>query len=249
MTPRPIALYAVVALLVASCGSDDAAAPLTSGAASTPVPSLPAPQPTSPTTVSPTNPSSTLAPSTTAAEVVTLQQIVQPYEQLGSTGSGFTEYAIETCYTRPTNDQPPFETPFASDPVQLDTEVQRGDVFLCTIRTEPPADVGDLGLIVLNDTGTTAAWGGSDYPDMPFVAAPGQLCREFLADPWLDGWLTDPDYIALGKPNDAYTLVLAYWFLEGQPARMDVDDNGIPCEQLFEPEVVEQVWAGDPRPQ
>jgi len=83
---------------------------------------------------------------------------------LGSEGSSFTEYAIETCYGRPAGAQPPFESPFASDPVPLDTTVGRGDVFLCTIRTEPPADVGDLGLIILDNLGTTAAWGGSDYP-------------------------------------------------------------------------------------
>lgn len=122
-------------------------------------------------------------------------------------------------------------------------------MFICTIRTEPPADVGHLGLVVLDDTGTTAAWGGSDYPEMPFLAAPGQLCREFLADPWLAGWLTEPDYIAIGMLDHAYTLVLAYWFLEGQPTRMDVDDNGIPCELLVDPEVIARVWAGgSPRP-
>ena len=186
----------------------------------------------------------TATPATDPLPAVPLQQIVQPYETWGLEG-GFTEYAIETCYTRPKDEQPPFETPFVSDPVPLDTTVQRGDVFLCTIRTEPPADVGHLGLIILDDFGTTAAWGGSDYPEMPFLAAPGLLCREFLADPWLEGWMTDPSSVAIGKPIAAYTLVLAYWFLEGQPDRMDVDGNGIPCELLFDPVLVAQVWAGE----
>ena len=243
MKTRTISQCAVAALLVASCGSDDTAAPTTSRAAPAPVESLPAPQSTPPTTASPTNPSPT--PTSTSTEVITLQQIVQPYEQQGATGGNFTDYTIETCYTRSESDQPPFETPFASDPVPLDTTIRRGDVFICTIRTEPPADAGHLGLIVLDDTGTTAAWGGSDYPEMPFLAAPGQLCREFLADPWLAGWLTEPDYIAIGLPDHAYTLVLAYWFLEGQPTRMDVDDNGTPCELLVDPEVIARVWAGD----
>lgn len=249
-TARAITLGAAALLLLASCGSDDDAAPATSAprAASAPVESVPVPRPSPETSAEPTSPPSAPAATARPPQVITLRQIVQQYEQLRSSGTNFTEYAIETCYSRPTSDQPPFETPFASDPVPLDTDIRRGDVFLCTIRTEPPADVGDLGLIALDDTGTTATWGGSDYPEMPFVAAPGQLCREFLADPWLDGWLTEPDYIAIGKPNDAYTLLLAYWFLEGQPGRMDVDGNGIPCELLFDPEVVAQVWAGDNPP-
>ena len=251
MKTRTLAQCAVLALLVGSCGSDDIAVPISSAAAPAPVGSLPAPRATPPTAASPTSPSPTptspwpTPPASTSMEVVTLQQIVQPYEQQGSTGSNSTDYTIETCYTRPESDQPPFETPFASDPVPLDTTIRRGDVFICTIRTEPPADVGHLGLIVLDDTGTTVAWGGSDYPEMPFLAAPGQLCREFLADPRLAGWLTEPDYIAIGMPDQAYTLVLAYWFLEGQPTRMDVDDNGIPCELLVDPEVIARVWAGD----
>jgi len=252
---RELAVGAAVLLCLTACTSDDTTAPTTTSTSSTPVApveSPPASSPTPETSAEATAPLSTApmtaTPATDPLEAATLQQIVQPYETRGSEGN-FTEYAIETCYTRPTDEQPPFETPFVSEPVPLDTTVQRGDVFMCTIRTEPPADVGHLGLIILDDFGTTAAWGGSDYPEMPFVTAPGLLCREFLADPWLEGWMTDPSYVAIGKPIDAYTFVLAYWFLEGQPARMDVDGNGIPCELLFDPEVVAQVWAGeDPQP-
>ena len=241
-------LGVVALLLLTACGRDDAAPPTTMAPpAIAPVQSIPSQTPTPEPSAKPTVPSSTRAATSAPAEVITLQQIVQPYEQLGSSESTFTEYRIRTCFTRPAGDQPPFETPFASDPVQLDTVVERGDVFICTIRTEPPADVGHLGLIVLDDAGTTASWGGSDYPEMPFVAAPGQLCSEFLADPWIAGWLTNPDYIAIGMQEQAYTLLLAYWFLEGQPARMDVDDNDVPCELLVDPGVVAQVWAGDNR--
>ncbi len=239
MKSRELAVAAAVLLCLTACTSDDTTAPTTTSTNTTPVTPVESPTASSPTpetSAESTAPLSTApmtaAPATDPVEAATLRQIVQPYETRGSEG-GFAEYAIESCYTRPKDEQPPFETPFVSDPVPLDTTVQRGDVFLCTIRTEPPADVGDLGLIVLDDIGTTAAWGGSDYPEMPFVTAPGLLCREFLADPWL------------GKPIDAYTLVLAYWFLEGQPARMDVDGNGIPCELLFDPVRVAQVWAGE----
>ena len=247
MKSRKLAVGAAALLCLTACASDDTTTPTTTSTSTTPVAPVESPPASSPTpetsaegTAPPSTPPMTAAPASDPVETATLQQIVQPHETWGLEGS-FTEYAIETCYTRPTDEQPPFETPFVSDPVPLDTTVQRGDVFMCTIRTEPPADVGHLGLIVLDDIGTTAAWGGSDYPEMPFLTAPGLLCREFLADPWLEGWLTGPGYLAMG----AYELVLAYWFLEGQPARMDVDGNGIPCELLFDPEVVAQVWAGE----
>ena len=248
MTRHALVSGAVALLMLSACGSGDTAGPLPTSP-SAPGESRPASPSTTDMAAESTTPQSspptTQAPTTSPREIVTLRQIVQHYEMLGSEGSSFTEYAIETCYGRPAGAQTPFETPFASDPISLDTTVSSGDVFLCTIRTDPPADVGDLGLIILDDLGTTAAWGGSDYPEMPFLAAPGLLCREFLADPWLEGWMTEPSYVAIGKPIDAYTLVLAYWFLEGQPDRMDVDGNGIPCELLFDPAVVAHVWAGE----
>lgn len=37
-------------------------------------------------------------------------------------------------------------------------------------------------------------------------------------------------------------MSLVYWFLEGQPDRMDEDGDGIPCETLYAPEVVADVW-------
>ena len=55
----------------------------------------------------------------------------------------------------------------------------------------------------------------------------------------------------------AYQWALAYWFLEGEPDRMDIDGNGIPCELLFDTAAIAEVLAGatshvrsrrDPRP-
>ena len=42
----------------------------------------------------------------------------------------------------------------------------------------------------------------------------------------------------------AYHWALTYWFEQGQPVVMDVDDNGVPCELLFDSAVVATVWAG-----
>ena len=175
MKSPELAVGAAVLLCLTACASDDTTTPTTTSTNTTPVTPVESPTASSPTpetSAESTAPLSTApvtaTPATDPAETSTLQQIVRSYETWGSGGS-FTEYAIESYYTRPQDEQPPFETPFVSDPVPLDTTVQRGDVFLCTIRTEPPADVGHLGLIVLDDIGTTAAWGGSDYPEMPFV--------------------------------------------------------------------------------
>ena len=42
----------------------------------------------------------------------------------------------------------------------------------------------------------------------------------------------------------AYQWALAYWFLEGEPDRMDIDGNGIPCELLFDTAAIAEVLAG-----
>jgi hypothetical protein len=50
-----------------------------------------------------------------------------------------------------------------------------------------------------------------------------------------------------GRPAEsAFFWSLVYWSLEGEPDRMDADRNGIPCETLFDPDVVSDVLAGGP---
>ncbi|MDH3300703.1 MAG: DUF3160 domain-containing protein [Acidimicrobiia bacterium] len=56
----------------------------------------------------------------------------------------------------------------------------------------------------------------------PFFAAvsdleTGFLCRELLED----------------QGVDRYASAVAYWLLEGAPARMDADGNGVPCETVW----------------
>jgi hypothetical protein len=123
---------------------------------------------------------------------------------------------------------------------------RRGTVFYCAMRTEPPADVGEGPLVVVLDDAGTAAYvtGGTDMSGWilsPFNTEPGRLCREFVA-----GLTGLPSGFALDG-REVYAFALAYWFLEGEPARMDADSDGIPCEQVFPPEVVRDVWSGDVR--
>ncbi len=42
---------------------------------------------------------------------------------------------------------------------------------------------------------------------------------------------------------DEYSRAVAYWMLEGTPARMDADGNGIPCETVFAQAVIEDFMA------
>jgi hypothetical protein len=113
------------------------------------------------------------------------------------------------------------------------------------MRTEPPASVG-YGplLVVLDDHGTaTEVTGGSDQFDVilfPFAAEPGLSCREYVA-----GLSAQPTATWREDGPETYTSALAYWFLEKEPARMDADADGIPCEEFFSRKVVGQVWAGE----
>ncbi len=46
----------------------------------------------------------------------------------------------------------------------------------------------------------------------------------------------------LGLSDDwtGYQIAVAYWMLEGAPARMDADRNGVPCETVFSPVTVRE---------
>ena len=63
------------------------------------------------------------------------------------------------------------------------------------------------------------------------AARSGRTCREVIDEAGLDAIEDELAYFAL----------LGYWFIEGRPALMDIDDNGVPCE--FSPGVVDGVWA------
>ncbi len=57
----------------------------------------------------------------------------------------------------------------------------------------------------------------------------GLLCRDLVEAGW------------------DYSGAVAYWEVEGRPARMDVDENGIPCETVYPTSEVTSYW-GDPLP-
>ena len=47
---------------------------------------------------------------------------------------------------------------------------------------------------------------------------------------------------ALASRRFPYPAAVTYWQVQGQPARMDVDGNGRPCETVYPPEAVGAFW-------
>ncbi len=116
------------------------------------------------------------------------------------------------------------------------TPIGRGTVLYCQAVPEKPEafETGTLVLVLLDDAGEVVYTGGTDVFDIHELAGPGLFCRDLRTHPYLSGL----------KPEIQYLFMLAYWFQDGQPDRMDADRDGVPCETLFEPGVVDTVWAG-----
>jgi hypothetical protein len=130
-------------------------------------------------------------------------------------------------------------TPGSWSDVDEETPAGRGTTVLCASGTEPEGytETGEMLVVVLDDAGRVATQVATDgSTSNPFVAPPGMLCRDYLATYHSGGGNFDE--------RAAYTELLAYWFLEGEPDRMDVDHDGVPCETLFAAEVVADVWSG-----
>jgi hypothetical protein len=130
-----------------------------------------------------------------------------------------------------------------------------GGVFACTgvPQTEPGFQLDPTGVVVyvLDESGTAAWTAGTDIPGTTeqlleaYEAAPkGLFCRDLRepqnANPFDDG-ASRPD-------EDAFFWSLVYWSLEGEPARMDEDGDGVPCEALFDAGMISTVLEGGPVP-
>jgi hypothetical protein len=123
--------------------------------------------------------------------------------------------------------------------------VRAGDVFVCEARSAQLPDTDWGGIVVAVVDRTTVAWSpGTDNPGSTeglmeaYADAPhGLFCRDLLV----------PDAIGhpfsgVGTvPHTAFFWSLVYWNLEGQPARMDADGDGIPCETSYDADVIDGV--------
>ncbi len=127
--------------------------------------------------------------------------------------------------------------------------IGRGALVPCQISDTsviPSPRVADLFLLVLDDEGTTTSWQAPVDALAPPPGRDGLLCREYLALPEVVAALASfGDSPPFDDSKLAYQWALAYWYDQGAPGRMDVDGNAVPCELLFDPAVVAEVWAGD----
>ncbi len=67
-------------------------------------------------------------------------------------------------------------------------------------------------------------------------AATGRRCQDLLS-----GGARCPFNGSRPRPEEAEFSSVLYWNLEGQPAWMDADGDGIPCETLHDPTVISAV--------
>lgn len=213
--------------------------------------------PTSSSTTSPVEPPPSTLPPVNTTTVVTqppsptgtgsrqsLGQILERREAWVISNSDYTVYSIEPCWTRGTGELPPYGI-FQSDPVDLAAVVGAGDVFICSIGTEPVGEPGNLLVAVLTDDGLVATHqSSSGEGSLPFTAPQGLSCQEFVDLPDIAAWIDHESYADWG-PGAAYRLVVAYWFVENQPERMDPDGDAVPCEEVVSSEVIAAAWSGD----
>lgn len=134
----------------------------------------------------------------------------------------------------------------------LDTgPLHRGSVFACVLwpQADPGLALEAAGVVayVTDDEGTAAWVAGTDTPGTTEqlrgvydASSKGLYCRD-LVNPEYQYWFNTGD-----RGPASYVLTLVYWALEDEPDRMDEDRNGVPCETVFDPDVVQEVLAGGP---
>jgi len=103
-----------------------------------------------------------------------------------------------------------------------------------TTTSSPPRTTAVTTTALAPATTTTTSSTTTTLPQPVFeqnieALAWGLFCRDLAAAGW------------------DYTDAVAYWDAEGRPARMDADENGIPCETVYSSSDVTAYW-GDPLP-
>jgi hypothetical protein len=237
MSRRILSMVLVAGFAVSACGADHAT--------DTSQPGTPMPPATTTEQVTTVQPSTTSVASTTT---------IQPAEEPGTMEdvvAGMQTFIDEEF----ADSEPPEGVTGPSQLECLDTgPVHRGIAFACASlpQTAPDFPLEMAGVLAyVTDNSGRAAWvTGTDIPDRTetlfriYEENPkGLYCRD-LTSPDVETWFSS----AGTTGPTGYVLALVYWSLEGEPARMDEDLDGVPCETLFEPEVVSQVLAGGPMP-
>jgi hypothetical protein len=125
-----------------------------------------------------------------------------------------------------------------------DGTVHGGDVFVCAASSDPPepVDWGSFVVAVLGED-LVALSTATDNPGSTaqllelYAAAPSGLrCEDLRA-----GEAPFPFDVSTTDEVGASFWSIVYWNLEGQPARMDADLDGVPCETLYPDDAVAAV--------
>jgi hypothetical protein len=125
-----------------------------------------------------------------------------------------------------------------------DGAVAAGDVFVCSIGSDPPepADWGS-GVVAVLSNDLFALSLATDNP-----ASTEQLMEQYAASPTglscadlRAGEATFPFDVSTTDDVGSIFWSIVYWNLEGQPDRMDVDLDGVPCETLYPDGAVDSV--------
>jgi hypothetical protein len=129
--------------------------------------------------------------------------------------------------------------------------VAAGDVLVCEASSDELPDTDWGGIVVAVVDEDTFAWtSGTDQPATigglreAYADTPhGLLCRDLLRSEEV-GF----PFSGIGTtPEHAFLWSVVYWNLEGQPARMDADGDGVPCGSLYERDVTSSVLRTIPR--
>jgi hypothetical protein len=248
MTDRRLMLAFVIVVVLAACGgADDAGATSTVSAERS---TSPTPAPATATTPAPATTTTMAAPTTTTGAPSTTATEI-PAEPV-------TVETVVASIQRWLDDRFAASDPLEGvlGPIQLQCldsgRLSAGDVFACAgiPQTDPDFPLDPVGVVVyvLDDTGAAAWMSGTDVPDTTagleaiHAATPkGMFCRDLIASDQA-GWFG----ASAGTPEFGFFVSLLYWSLEGRPDRMDADGDGIPCETVFDADVIEEVFRGGP---
>jgi hypothetical protein len=151
------------------------------------------------------------------------------------------------------------ETPPGVDGVQ-DPDRPEGTTDVPAVQSvEPQLTCGRLRLLGLSYSEAVVYWFLHNRPANLDLNGTGIPCDNTFDGQSIDAFwpqlpLLPGDELESGlfcrdldARSYAYPNVVAYWFREGKPDRMDADRNGIPCEALYDPIEIESFF-GDPAP-
>ena len=114
-------------------------------------------------------------------------------------------------------------------------ELGLGDVLICEAQPleerEYWPDPFPIVILMTGDDGSRSYRPDYGLLDSYQAVGGGNLCRDLMTSE---------------RFSADYFSVVAYWFLEGQPDRMDADRDGIPCETVFGLWDIAGFWDGTP---